>query len=59
MRHERADHAMGCHDADAPNKPRGVRRAMTADVLNSDFWRSRSEAPWRDLPACARHHMLL
>jgi len=41
---------MGCHKADAANKPRGVPRVNDRRVLNGIFWVLRSGAPWRDLP---------
>jgi transposase len=41
---------MGCHQADAANKPRGVPRVNDRRVLNGIFWVLRSGGPWRDLP---------
>ena len=33
-----------------PNKPRGVARVDDRRVLNGIFWRSRTGAPWADIP---------
>ena len=41
---------MGHHQADAPNKPRGIPRVDDRCVLNGLFWVLRSGAPLRDLP---------
>ena len=41
---------MGCHQADAAHKPRGVPRLNDRRVLNGIFRVLRSGAPWRDLP---------
>ena len=41
---------MGHHQADVPNKARGVPRVDDRRVLNGIFWVLRSGAPWRHLP---------
>jgi hypothetical protein len=45
---------MDHHQADAANKPHGVRRANDRRVLNEIFWVLRSGAPWRYRHCCAK-----
>ena len=39
-----------------PNKMRGVKRVDDRRVLNGIFWRSRTGAPWADIPVRSRPH---
>ncbi len=40
-----------------PNKPRGVARVDDRRVLNGNFWRLWTGAPWADIPSRYGPHM--